>query len=68
MKPWPPLNSTFGHGDAAAQQPAGAAGAAWRAFRAGAFEVWVTHQVNITAFTGESAAMGEAVAVDARAR
>ena len=31
---------------------------------AGAFEVWVTHQVNITAFTGESVAMGAAVVVD----
>ena len=31
--------------------------------RAGQFEVWVTHQVNITAMTGEVPAMGEAFVV-----
>jgi hypothetical protein len=35
---------------------------------AGAFEVWVTHQVNIGAFTGESLAMGEAVIVGPEGR
>jgi hypothetical protein len=29
------------------------------------FEVWVTHQVNITALTGEFTAMGEALIVHA---
>ncbi|MFM8609056.1 MAG: histidine phosphatase family protein [Burkholderiaceae bacterium] len=33
---------------------------------AGRFEVWVTHQVNITALTGSWAGMGEAVMVDAK--
>ena len=32
---------------------------------AGEFEVWVTHQVNITALTGEFTAMGEALIVHA---
>ena len=36
-----------------------------KAVPAGAFEVWVTHQVNITALTGEFTAMGEALIVDA---
>ena len=31
---------------------------------AGGFEVWVTHQVNITALTGEFAQMGEACLVE----
>ena len=34
----------------------------------GQFEVWVTHQVNITALTGEVPAMGEAVLVSGQAR
>ena len=29
----------------------------------GQFEVWVTHQVNITALTGENPFMGEAIIV-----
>jgi phosphohistidine phosphatase SixA len=35
---------------------------------AGHFEAWVTHQVNITALTGEVPAMGEAVLVNSQAR
>ena len=35
---------------------------------AGQFEVWVTHQVNITALAGEVPAMGEAVLVSGQAR
>jgi len=31
--------------------------------RTGQFEVWVTHQVNITSMTGEVPAMGEAFVV-----
>lgn len=34
----------------------------------GQFEVWVTHQVNITALTGEVPAMGEAMLVSSQAR
>lgn len=33
---------------------------------AGQFEVWVTHQVNITALTGEVPAMGEAIVVNSK--
>jgi phosphohistidine phosphatase SixA len=36
-----------------------------KAVPAGVFEIWVTHQVNITALTGEYTAMGEALIVDA---
>ena len=35
------------------------------AIPAGRFEVWVTHQVNITALTGEFVQMGEGLLVDA---
>jgi hypothetical protein len=33
--------------------------------QAGRFEVWVTHQLNITALAGESLAMGEALLMGA---
>ena len=36
--------------------------------RANQFEVWVTHQVNITALTGESASMGEALVINSKAK
>ena len=35
---------------------------------AGQFEVWVTHQVNITALTGEVPAIGEALIVNAQGK
>ena len=35
---------------------------------AGQFEVWVTHQVNITALTGESTSMGEALVISSKAK
>lgn len=35
---------------------------------AGQFEVWVTHQVNITALTGESTSMGEALVISNKAK
>ena len=35
---------------------------------AGRFEVWVTHQVNITALLGEATAMGEAMLVGSKAQ
>ncbi len=60
--PWPPLDSTF---DSPSLSPA-----ATQALRdalagtpVGRFEVWVTHQVNITALTGEVPAMGEGLVV-----
>lgn len=60
---WVPLDSTFG---AASDLPARrqALLLALRSIPEGAFEVWVTHQVNISAFTGESVEMGEALLVD----
>ena len=61
---WPPLNSTF---DDAALSSAATARLreALRAIPAAGFEVWVTHQVNITALTGRFAASGEGFVVDA---
>jgi phosphohistidine phosphatase SixA len=61
---WPPLNSTF---EDAALSPAATARLheALRAVPAGGFEVWVTHQVNISALVGRSAASGEGFVVDA---
>lgn len=60
---WTPLNSTFAEGD-----QAGAARAAMATrlalLRPGHFEVWVTHQVNITALTRAVPAMGEGLVVD----
>lgn len=35
---------------------------------AGQFDVWVTHQVNISALTGEGTSMGEAVVLNAQGR
>lgn len=65
--PWAPLDSIFGRTEIPRsnrqQLLEGLAD-----IPAGAFEVWVTHQINITAFTGESVAMGEAVVVDQAAR
>ena len=62
-EPWAPLNSSFGNA-AVAPENRTLLLAGLARIPAGAFEVWVTHQVNITAFTGESVAMGEAVVVD----
>ena len=39
-----------------------------KAVRPGQFEVWVSHQVNITALTGEAPVMGEAFVVDNNAK
>lgn len=55
---WPALNSTFdGQGDSAAQTAE--LRAALAAVPPGRVEAWVSHQVNITALTGQSVAMGE---------
>ena len=58
----PALNSTF---DSRSSQAAQIEAMLDRlkAIRAGQFEVWVTHQVNISALTGEGPAMGEAFVV-----
>ncbi|MET0544328.1 MAG: histidine phosphatase family protein [Variovorax sp.] len=64
--PWPPLDSLFNERaltDAANRSLRDAlAGIA-----PGAFEVWVTHQVNITALTGAYLSMGEGLVLDAGA-
>jgi hypothetical protein len=49
--PWPALDSTF---DDRARAPA-------QTLRGAGFELWVTHQVNISALTGAGAAMGQAL-------
>jgi phosphohistidine phosphatase SixA len=55
---WKGLNSFFGDDDARARQN-GEVRAAVGKLEAGRFEVWVTHQVNVTALTGEFVQMGE---------
>ncbi len=64
---WPALNSTFGRSQLQAAQT--------REVRErlaqvpqGQFEVWVTHQVNMTHLTDEYPSMGEAFLVDLRGR
>ena len=61
---WSPLNSTF---EDAALSPAATARLreALRAIPARSFEVWVTHQVNISALTDRPASSGEGFVVDA---
>jgi len=64
---WPALNSTFaGQGDAAGQQMA--LRQRLQNLPAGRMEVWVTHQVNMTALTGAYPAMGEGFLVNRQAR
>ena len=63
VEAWEALNSFFGEANPFERQSA-ALGAALPGIGAGAFEVWVTHQVNITALTGEFAQMGEAFVVE----
>lgn len=67
VTPWAPLDSFFGSG-AGAAGPSAELRRTLASMRAGSFELWVTHQVNITALTGASVAMGEAVLVDAGGR
>jgi phosphohistidine phosphatase SixA len=59
VEPWPALDSFFGDRTRDAAQTALLRTALAR-IEPGRFEVWVTHQVNITAFNGESVAMGAA--------
>lgn len=60
---WTALNSTFTQGD---RQPAQTRELQARLPRIaeGRFEVWVTHQVNMTHLTGQYPSMGEAFVVD----
>ena len=64
---WSALNSFFDAADSQALQTEQSARlrAALGSVPAGRFEVWVTHQVNITALTGESLAMGEGMLMGA---
>lgn len=62
---WSALNSTFGDRLRQPDQSAVLRQALARV-PAGQFEVWVTHQVNIAALTGEGPSMGEGMIVDAR--
>jgi hypothetical protein len=64
QEPWAALNSHFGRGEEAARaRPLLLERLA--AIGTGRFEVWVTHQVNISGFTGQPTAMGEGLLVDA---
>lgn len=65
--PWPALNSFFGGAERRDAQTAQLR-AALAAIPAGQFEVWVTHQVNISAMSGEGTAMGEGLVLDARGK
>ncbi|MDP1742241.1 histidine phosphatase family protein [Polaromonas sp.] len=64
---WPSLNSFFGGVDSRGPQTA-ALRAALARIPAGQFEVWVTHQVNISALSGEGTSMGEGLVLDARGK
>ena len=60
---WPVLNSTFNDRTLQPDQTRLMTQALAR-LPQGQFEVWVTHQVNITALTGQPVGMGEAVVLD----
>ena len=64
---WAPLDSTF---EDRKLSPAATQSlrSALAALPAGGFEVWVTHQVNITALTGEFSSMGQGLIVDVTGR
>ena len=64
---WPALNSTFS--DRALQpEQSQLLRQAMAQIPARQFEVWVTHQVNISALTGQGPAMGEAFVLDHRGK
>ncbi len=60
---WSPLNSVFGDRIALPDQT-DTLRAALKAIKPGQFEVWVTHQVNITSLTQRAPQMGEGFVVD----
>lgn len=67
VQAWPALNSTFdGQGQPEAQLQA--LRERLSGLRAGTLEVWVTHQVILTALTGAYPAMAEGFLVDGRAQ
>jgi phosphohistidine phosphatase SixA len=61
---WPGLNSTFESRTSQAAQT-DALRRRLAGIGRGQFEVWVTHQVNISSLSGESTGMGEAVVLSA---
>ena len=65
VEPWAVLDSFFdaAAADAGQRSRAQSIDTALRALPAGGFEVWVTHQVNVTAATGAFLGMGEGVLV-----
>ncbi len=66
-EPWPALNSFFqGRGSEPAQTAE--LRRALSAIPAGRIEAWVTHQVNVTALTGEGVSMGEVLLLRAGSR
>ena len=65
--PWPALNSSFGDRFPATDATPSLR-QALRAVPKGQFEVWVTHQVNITALTGEVPVQSEGFVLDADAK
>lgn len=60
-EPWPALDSIFEDRSRAAQQSAALRERLALLRRANGFELWVTHQVNISDFTGRPTAMGQAL-------
>lgn len=64
---WSPLNSVFGDRLPMPDQT-DQLRAALSQLAPGGFEVWVTHQVNVTALTGQSPAMCEGFVVDQQAK
>jgi phosphohistidine phosphatase SixA len=64
-EPWPALDSFF---DAREREPQQSAQLHLRvkALRGPAFELWVSHQVNISAFVGSATQMGQALWIKAR--
>ena len=63
VEPWPALNSTFA-GQGQPQRQLGELRERLARLPAGALEVWVTHQVIMTALTDAYPAMGEGFLVD----
>ncbi len=66
-EPWPALNSTFG-GQGQPEQQLAQLQARLQALPAGVLEVWVTHQVIMTALTQAYPAMSEGFLVDRQGR
>ncbi|MDO8720522.1 MAG: histidine phosphatase family protein [Polaromonas sp.] len=64
---WPALNSFFDGQGGEAEQTAQLRAALGR-LRAGRFDVWVTHQVNMSALTGQRMTMGEGLLVNAQGK